>query len=97
MSSWLRTIVLATLAATVPATATFFAQGGCRGCGSGDEEEEEHEGGCGGGGHSGGSGGSGGHKGPGNNLSVPVIFAEGYGLKGLPTCVMSRIARGYDW
>jgi hypothetical protein len=88
MNLWFRTVVLAALLATVPATVTFMAQGGCGGggCGEeGEEDEEQHEGECGGGGH-GGSGG-GGRKGFGNNLSVPVVFAEGYGLKGVPTSI----------
>lgn len=82
MTRWLRTMAVATFVATAPATVTFLAQDACDGCGT-EEEDAEHEGNCGGGGGSHSSGG--GHQGPGINLSVPVIFAEGYGLKGLPS------------
>src|SRR5690606_27358377 len=44
-----------------------------------------HSGGCKGGG---GGGRGGGHEeGPGNNLSVPLVLAEGHGLTGLPSGV----------
>jgi len=55
--------------------------GGHMGGGGGHEDQEA------GGGPGGGGGGGGEEEGYGNNLSTPVVFAEGFGILGLPTTV----------